>query len=137
MNTMYFTIKYVHGGQFVEELNTTYAGRQYDFYNMCHFDFMSLLELHDTTKSFEKYFGKILSLSTNYLKLTWKEVISIESDNDMLVMRVLLPLCRIIEIYFEYTKSVDPLSDAVKPYEVVETRQPIKKLEVEQETNTS
>ena len=43
----YFTTIVHHGGQFVYTLNMKFMGRKVDYFDFCHVDAMSMIEIND------------------------------------------------------------------------------------------
>ncbi|KAK8618216.1 hypothetical protein V6N13_132217 [Hibiscus sabdariffa] len=98
ISSEYFTIVMHHGGFMVNSPRFRYSGNEVSFFDMCHIDSMSILEMYDIIEELG-YGGKY--------KLYWKHpgrrfnVKHLRTDTDVIAMLACMPRNKQLHVYLE------------------------------------
>ena len=97
----YFTIVVHHGGKFVYNLNIRYSGRRVFYFDLCHIDAISMIEINDMIQQLG-YLGPM----TCYWRLSWRalkvdDLRPLRIDFDVVNMIATLPKNHYLHVYLE------------------------------------
>ncbi|KAK8670857.1 hypothetical protein V6N13_037471 [Hibiscus sabdariffa] len=98
ISSEYFAIVMHHGGFMVNSPRFQYSDNEVSFFDMCHIDSMSMLEMYDIIEELG-YGGKY--------KLYWKHpgrsfnVKHLRTDNDVIAMLACMPRNKQLHVYLE------------------------------------
>ncbi|KAK8655994.1 hypothetical protein V6N13_108556 [Hibiscus sabdariffa] len=98
ISSEYFTIVMHHGGFMVNSPRFQYSGKEVSFFDMCHIDNMSMLEMYDIIEELG-YGGKY--------KLYWKHpgmsfnVKHLRTNTDVIAMLACMPRNKQLHVYLE------------------------------------